>query len=104
MAVDATIKRRASWERANTNLTNLNQRLIGCQPRDRDALERAIAEQEDELLDLPAPSFTCIRQKLEIMWETELHGLDRASEEKRLLLKDLSDLIAETHQLLGLAA
>ena len=104
MAVDATIKRRASWERANTNLTNLNQRLIGCQPRDRDALERAIAEQGDELLDLPAPSFTCVRQKLEIIWETELHGLDRASEEKRLLLKDLSDLIAETHQLLGLAA
>ena len=104
MAVNANIKSRASWERANTNLTKLNQRMIGCQPRDRDALERAIAEQGDELLDLPAPSFTCVRQKLEIMWETELHGLDRASEEKRLVLADLGDLIAETHQLLGLAA
>ena len=104
MADIAHTARAHMWATAFEKYTNLNQRLIGCQPRDRDALERAIAEQEDELLDLSAPSFTCIRQKLEIMWETELHGLDRASKEKRLLLKDLSDLIAETHQLLGLAA
>jgi hypothetical protein len=67
-----------------------------------DALGRALAKQADELMELRAPNLTGILQKLYVMWgETDLHGLDRDSEERRLILEDLERLIDDTTKLLG---
>lgn len=105
MAVDASTARRASWERAIKNLATLNQQLDEAQPAEqRDVLERAIAAQEEDLLDTPSPSFTAVITKLELLWSEQLIGLDPETEAKRLILEDLSDLIAESRQLLGEAA
>lgn len=104
MAVDATTARRENWKRLFTQYQTLNQQLDQVQPAKRDALERAIADKEDELLDNPAPSFTAVITKLELLWSADLHGLDAGSEAKRLILEDLGDLITENLQLLGEAA
>ena len=104
MAVDATNARRENWKRLFQELQNLNQRLIEAPAKDRDALERAIAAQEEDLLDTPAPSFGAVMTKLELLWTDQLIGLDPEAEARRLLLEDLGDLIAENRQLLGEAA
>lgn len=104
MAADATNARCENWKRLFVEYQNLNQRLIEAPAKDRDALERAIAAQEDDLLDTPAPSFGAVITKLELLWSEQMDGLDVESEAKRLILEDLSDLIAENRQLLGEAA
>jgi hypothetical protein len=104
MAVDATNARRANWKRLFQTYLNLNQQLDQCQQAERDALERAVVAQEEDLLDTPAPSFSAVVTKLELMWSADLHGLDPESEAKRLVLEDLGDLITETRHLLGEAA
>jgi hypothetical protein len=96
-----TNTRRALWETAFNNLTALNQQLDKCQSQDRDALERAIADQEDDLLDTPAPSFSALLAKLELLFEGQLEGLDAEAEHRRLVVEDLSDLIEETRELIG---
>ena len=55
MATNVSNIRRENWKRLFEELKNLNQRLIGAPAKDRDALERAIAAQEEDLLDTPAP-------------------------------------------------
>lgn len=104
MAIDATTARRENWKRLIEEYQNLNQRLIEAPAKDRDALERAIAAQEEELLDTPAPSFGAVITKLELLWSEQMDGLDVESEAKRLVIEDLGDLIGEAHQLLGEAA
>ena len=104
MATEPLTARAHAWATALNTYTELNQKLDLAQPGQRDALERSIAQQEQLLLDMPAPDFSAVVSKLEMMWEAHLHGLDQSSEEKRLILEDLGDLIAETHQLLGAAA
>ena len=42
-----------------------------------------------------------MRIKLEMLWEAEMHGLDQASEEKRLILEDLQDLSIELGELIA---
>ena len=93
----------AEWEKTYSNYLNLNQRLDQAQPRERDALERSRAEAQDELLDTPAPTFIAVAQKLEILFEGAVHGLDAESEARKLLLEDLAGLIEAQHQLLGVA-
>ena len=100
MAVDATNARRENWKRLIQEYSNLNQRLIEGSAKDRDGLERAIAAQEEDLLDTPAPSFDAVITKLELLWCEQMDGLDVESEAKRLILEDLGDLIAENRQLL----
>lgn len=104
MAIDATTERRAEWKRAMSTFKNLNQRLIEAPAKERDALESAIAAQEEDLLDTPAPSFSAVLTKLGLLWSCQIEGLDSEAEAKRLVLEDLSDLIAETRHLLGEAA
>ena len=101
MADQPTNTRRALWETAFNELTALNQKLDQCQPHERDALERAIADQEDDVLDTPAPSFSALLTKLEMLFEGQLEGLDAEAEHRRLVIEDLSDLIEETRELIG---
>jgi hypothetical protein len=86
---------RQKWERAFQNYIDLNLRLEQADdPRDCEAIGTAIAIQQDKLMVLRAPHLPAILQKLYIMFgETELHGRDRESKEKRLLIQDLEELI-----------
>src|SRR3546814_905554 len=90
-----------AWNTQYANYLNLHERLLGAPAHQRDAIEEAIVEVQDNLLDRPAPSFAAVKQKLEMLWETELHGLDQASRERRLILKDISGLIQAQSTLLG---
>ena len=101
MATKAHTARAHAWATTFTKYTKLNQKLDVAQPDDRDALERAVVAHQNELLDLPAPSFCAVIQKLEILWEADLHGFDQTSEEKRLIIEDLQDLLTETAELDG---
>ena len=101
MATNATTARRELWERALNNLTELNQKLDQCAPHERDALERAIADQEEDVLDTPAPSFSALLTKLELLFKGHLDGLHAEAEHRRLVVEDLSELIEETRELIG---
>lgn len=101
MAEEPTTTRRALWETAFNKLTELNQQLDDCPAEQRDALERAIADQEDDVLDTPAPSFSALLAKLELLFEGQLEGKDAEAEHRRLVIEDLSDLIEETRELVG---
>ena len=103
MATKATNARRRTWERAFNKYVDLNLRLEQAQePQAIEKLGKALAKQQDELMELNAPTLTAVLQKLYILWgETDIHGLDRESEEKRVILEDLEELIAGTALLLG---
>ena len=101
MTDQASTIRRAKWNSAFTKYTKLNQKLAQAQGPEAEALERAVAAQQDELLDLTSPTLAAVRIKLNILWEVDLDGFDQASEEKRLILEDLHDLGAELGELLG---
>jgi hypothetical protein len=101
MAIDANSARRAAWNTAYNEYLNLNQRLADCPAEERDALERAIANQEEDILDTPAPSLSALLIKLELLFEGQLDGLHAEAEHRRLVIEDLSDLIGETRELIG---
>ena len=101
MTDKATTTRRARWNSALTKYTKLSQKLAQAQGPEAEALERAVAAQQDELLDLSSPTLAAVRIKLEVLWEAELDGFDQAGEEKRLILEDLSALGAELGELLA---
>jgi hypothetical protein len=92
---------RHKWERAFRNYVDLNLRLEEAQdPCDCEAIGTAIAVQQDKLMVLRAPHLPAILQKLYILFgETELHGRDRESKEKRLLIQDLEELIGGAAEL-----
>ncbi|OSZ63603.1 hypothetical protein CAP40_17920 [Sphingomonas sp. IBVSS2] len=90
-----------AWNTQFQNYLNLIQQLEHAEPRQHERLERARAEVQDALLDMPAPTLTAVLQKLAILFEGELHGLDQASEERRLILEDFEGLIQAQSALLG---
>jgi hypothetical protein len=102
MADKAHNARLSAWNTQSANILNVNMRLMEAPAHERDALERAVAAEEEQLLELPAPHFTAVIRKLELLWECQLEGLDSEAEAKRLVLEDLGDLILEQSQLLGL--
>jgi hypothetical protein len=104
VADQPTTTRSVLWETSIRKLTELNQKLGQCQPCERDALERAIADQEDDVLDTPAPSFSALLTKLELLFDGQLEGLHSEAEHRRLVIEDLSDLIEETRDLIGARA
>ncbi|HEU5068225.1 MAG TPA: hypothetical protein VFT61_08575 [Sphingomicrobium sp.] len=104
MAVDANSARCVAWNTEYEKYLNLTQQLDDCPAERREALERAIADQEDDLLSTSAPSFDAVRIKMELLFEGQLLGLDPETEYRRLLLEDLSDLIAEGQELIGARA
>ena len=106
MASNATNARRRQWERAFNKYIDLNLSLEQAQePQAIEKLGQALAAQQDELMELRAPSLTAVLQKLYILWgETDLHGLDRNSEEKRVILEDLEELIERIGRTLGATA
>jgi len=101
MATNATNARHQEWERAFNKLTELDAKLAQCQPHERDALERAHAEQEEDVLDTSAPSLTALLIKLELLFNGQLEGLHPDAEYRRLVIEDLSGLIEETRDLIG---
>ena len=101
MTDKATTTRRARWNSSFAKYTKLSQKLAQAQGPEAEALERAVAAQQDELLDLTSPTLAAVRVKLNIIWEADLEGLDQASEEERLILEDLHDLGAELGELLA---
>ena len=101
MADAAPTTQADAWNTAFTTYTQLNQRLDQVPPHGRGPIEREIVALQDELLDTPAPTLTAVRQKLEILFEGQMHGLDQGSEERRLILEDLEGLIQAQRELLG---
>ena len=101
MAVDANNAPDATWNTLFTKHQNLNQRLIEAPAQNHDALERQIAEIEDDLLGTPSPNLTAVLHKLGMLWSVELFGIDQETEEKRLILEDLEGLIQAQSELLG---
>jgi hypothetical protein len=97
----SNVDARQEWERAFQNYVDLNLRLEQADDlRDCEAIGTAIAIQQDKLMVLRAPHLPAILQKLCIMFgETELHGRDRESKEKRLLIQDLEELIDAATQI-----
>jgi hypothetical protein len=93
--------RARAWNISFNKLIDLNQKLDRCRPQDREALERAIAEQEDDVLDTPSPSLSALSFKLELLFEGQLEGVDSEAEHRRLVIEDLHDLIPETRELIG---
>ncbi len=91
----------SAWNTLHENYLDLIRALDGARPQERGGLEHAIADVQDDLLDTPAPSFTAVIQKLAMLWEPDLHGLDRQSEERRLILEDIEGLIQAQSALLG---
>lgn len=71
------------------------------QPHEAKAIERRIAELQEHLLDTPAPHLTGVRQKLEMLFEGQMDGLDPEAEARRLVVEDFEHLIQAQHQLLG---
>jgi hypothetical protein len=55
-------------------------------------LDERLAAVEEQLLQLPAPDLTGVTTKLELLWQTELHGLDQGSQQKLAILADLRRL------------
>ncbi len=96
-----TDKRQSAWNKTYTVYLTLARKLERAQPHERDALERAVAAQEEQLLELPAPHFTAVIRKLELLWECQLEGTDDETAARLLVLEDLGDLILEQSQLLG---
>lgn len=102
MADKAHTARARAWNTAFEKYQNLNQRLIEERnPHQRDALERAVAAQEEQLLELPSPHFAAVIRKLELLWDYQLEGLDGETAARQLVLEDLNDLILEQSQLPG---
>jgi hypothetical protein len=93
--------RARAWKISIQKLNQLNEQLDQCQPEDREALERAIAEQEEDVLDTSAPSYTALLLKLELLFSGQLEGLHPDAEYRRLVLEDLSELIAVSQELVG---
>lgn len=83
----------AAWNTQYDNYLSLAQRLELAAPPECEALEDAMVAVQDHLLKMPAPNVAAVRQKLEILWEAQLHGLDQNSRERCLILDDLSRLI-----------
>jgi len=86
----------SAWTTNYNHYITLNQNLIQVQDRDpnkRDALERAIAEQEEILLETSAPDLAAFKRKLQILWGIELEQPDHDGDIKRGLISDLEALI-----------
>lgn len=97
MAVEALSASHDAWNTQYAHYLSLTQQLDQAPPLERDALERARVDAQEELMTLPAPTLTAVLHKLEIRWEDKLSGDD----ERRLILEDLSDLIQAQSALLG---
>ena len=101
MAANAVSRARA-WHKAEITYLNLKQRLDDAPAGEAVALQRALAEAQDALMDLPAPSFPAVRRKLEILWELDMEKPDRDGAEKLLIIEDLTDLVEEAGMTLGI--
>lgn len=101
MADTPTTARAVAWETAIHNIAALNQRLELAQPHEVDQIEREIVAIQEDLLDTPARHLTAVAAKLNMLWDGHIHGLDRESEERRLILEDLEGLIQVQRELLG---
>lgn len=101
MADTPTTARAAAWETAIHNIAALNQRLSLVPPHEADEIEREIGAIQDDLLETPAPHLAGVAAKLNMLWEYKMDGLDRESEERRLILEDLEGLIQAQREILG---
>ena len=101
MADDAPNTQASAWNTAFETYTQLNHSVDQAPLQERERIEREIVALQDDLLDTPAPTLTAVRQKLEILFEGQMHGLDQGSEERRLILEDLEGLICAQRELLG---
>jgi hypothetical protein len=104
MAENANSARTCAWNTAYNQYLNLAHQLAQAQPHERDALERAVADQQEDLLDTEAASLRALFVKLEILFEGQIDGLDPESEAKRLILEDLDTLITQATDVIGLKA
>jgi hypothetical protein len=93
--------RATAWNTSYQNYLNLTRQLARCPRHECEALERAVASQQEDLLDTPAPTLKAIVTKLEILFEGQMSGLDAESEAKRLILEDIHDLTAELDKLIA---
>jgi hypothetical protein len=90
-----------AWATAYSELSDLTHRLEHAHPHERHQLEHAVAAQQEQLLELPAPSLGALLMKLKLLFEADVQKPDQDGQEKRLVIEDLQDLIAENAELLG---
>lgn len=88
MADQPTSSAPCTWASAINTIDTLHQQL-GSAPDNRRALEDRLAAVEEDLLDLQAPDLAGAIRKLELLWDGQLHGLDRNSDHKLMVLDDL---------------
>jgi hypothetical protein len=86
----------ARWNSAQNILHTLNQKLNLAQGQLRDKLERAVAEQEELVLELPAPHLLAVSQKLRLLFDVDVDKPDHDGLVKRRLVDDLGALIGAT--------
>ena len=98
---DIAAKRAHAWRNALSHYEALEQELERSEPAQAPPLQLALTEALDELMDLPAPSFIAVKQKLLWLWEADVEKPDRDGAEKLQILEDLSDLIDEAAATLG---
>lgn len=97
----STIADPRAWDKAFDNYRMLNRKLDHATPQDARELEVALAGQENELLDSPAPHLGAVIVKLTLLWEGETVGDDQVSEQKRVVINDLENLAAAGREWLG---
>jgi len=91
MANQPTSSAPTIWASTIANIDALHQQLDGAADNIR-ALEERLSASEEYLLDLQAPDLAGVIRKLELIWEEQLHGQDRVSDQKVLILDDLRRL------------
>lgn len=101
MAETTHTNRVSEWNASIEKLNQLTLNLDHCHAHERDARERAIAEQQEDVLDTPAPHLTGVLTKLEILFEGQMEGINPEAEYRRLLIEDLNDLINDMCDLTG---
>lgn len=101
MATDFTTALHEDWKRACNKLCDLRDSLAACQADQRDEIEQAIAVQEEDVLDTPAPTLMAVLIKLELLFDGQLEGLHPDAEYRRLVIEDLGKLIEHTSELVG---
>lgn len=93
MADTALNTTHAHWNQALDLVHTLSEQLIASSGAQRDALERAVAEQEEAILEMPAPHLRGVLHKMRLLFDIDLTKPDQDGDIKRLLVDDLTALV-----------
>lgn len=81
------------WNQALNLLHSLNEQLIASSGSKVRELERAVADQHDAILEMPAPHLRGVLAKMRLLFDLDLMKPDQDGYIKRQLVGDLATLI-----------